>query len=157
MRLTNGTLTKPLTPPVPVKAFNAPREATTTTPADATPPPPPQVVVLPPQLSRNTASEANGKFLIVSKGPCHLVQFHVCNFSAGNVFLQLFDTHTLPSNGARPKRSWLMNTQTTYEWDAPHGRYCGNGCILAMSSTIDTLTLVTVESGIFDASFYPPA
>ncbi len=156
MRLPNGTLTKPLTAPTPTKAYNAPREATTTPPADVTAPPPPQVIVMPPQLSRNTASDPFAKYLLVSKGPCHLVQFHVANISGADLFFQLFDTHILPPNGTRPKRSWKLLTDQTYEWDAPHGRYCGNGCILALSSTFSTLTLLAAEGAIFDASFYPP-
>lgn len=156
-RLPSGALTFPLSPPVPKRAHDAPREATTTPPADITPPPPPLVIVLPPNLAKDTASANPCKHLVVSKGPTHLVSFHATNLAAGDRYLLMFDLPDLPANGARPKRAYKIGTEQTYEWDTPHGRYLGNGCVLAFSSTLATLTIVTADDALLDATFFRPA
>lgn len=80
--------------------------------------------------------------------------YFVSGYNSDNVdtFLLLFDAAALPANGTAPSRSPLRlpKQSTGYRsWDI--GSEFSVGCVVALSSTADTLTLVTSDVGYFDA------
>lgn len=80
--------------------------------------------------------------------PLHVCQAMVTNNSASTVWAMIFDSATLPSNGAFPLREWPISTNAT------QGIYAypilfTKGVVIACSSTEGTLTV----TGSSDCNF----
>jgi hypothetical protein len=79
------------------------------------------------------------------------------NNSGSDVYLMLFDAATLPEDGAAPSRipipipPFEVNGD---EWPYP-GTQFSSGCVIALSSTIGTLTLIPSETAWFDVAVWP--
>jgi hypothetical protein len=96
-------------------------------------------------------SSALEKSLIASEVACVLMRAVVTNTSAGTLYLHVFDARALPNAGAVPITPAIPVSAGTSNGDdwRPQGLRMLNGVVLALSSTLDTLTLVGSDVGRF--------
>lgn len=88
---------------------------------------------------------------VASAVPCVLRRATVTNTSGGTLYLHVFDATSLPSVGAVPLVSPVTvaaGTNNGNDW-RPEGIAFALGCVLALSSTLDTLTIVGSDVGRF--------
>ena len=94
---------------------------------------------------------------VVVPGRIVVYGFTVTNTSAAAVFLCVFDSSAVPSNGAVPlfSKSVPAHDAVGFDW-TPKGRQQQTGLVLAISSTDSSLTLGEAV-GLFDIQFdvYP--
>lgn len=77
--------------------------------------------------------------------PIHWCQAMVTNNSNATVYAMVFDSATLPGNGAEPSREWAVSTAATagvYGYGIPFN----TGFVIACSSTEGTLTVTTTSA-----------
>ena len=94
---------------------------------------------------------ALGKSYVASEVPCVVRRATVTNTSGGTLYLHVFDAIALPDPGAVPLTSpttVAAGTNNGNDW-RPEGVKFTNGCVLALSSTLDTLTIVGSAAGRF--------
>jgi hypothetical protein len=102
---------------------------------------------------RNTHSAAYEKSLIVSTAPCVVRRATAVNKSVSAVWLFICDSATLPANGTVPTRTPIpvaAGSVNGDDWYGAGSRFA-NGCTLALSSTLATLTLIAGDDGWFDS------
>lgn len=124
-------------------------------PISPTPAPPAPVVNVQPLTANQTKVDADGKALTLA-GKGHLLDLTVLNTSGSSIYLQLFDSETVPPDGSRPRRVWTVTTLQTFDGIWPAGRPFASGLCLVLSSTLTTLTKVTTASGIIEVSLLIP-
>lgn len=96
-------------------------------------------------------STALGKSYVASSVPCVVRRATVTNTSGGTLYLHVFDATSLPADTAVPLTSPITvaaGTNNGNDW-RPEGVRFTLGCVLALSSTLDTLTLVGSDVGRF--------
>lgn len=96
------------------------------------------------------------RYRVLSVAPCTLRRVKVLNGTGGDLWLHLFDATALPVDGAVPDRVPIPVKAAEVggdEWRI--GSPFGIGCVAALSSTRDTLTLVSASQGWFDAELGP--
>ncbi len=97
-------------------------------------------------------SVALEKSHVVSPTPCVLRSLRAINTSGSTVYLMVFDTTSLPADGAVPNRAPVpITTNNINGADWPAGTSLSVGCVVVLSSTVATLTLVSTACGWFDA------
>lgn len=77
--------------------------------------------------------------------PIHWCQAVVTNNSASQVWAMVFDSVSLPGNGAIPKREWAV-AATTGSGEFGYGIPFYSGFVIACSSTEGTLTVTTANA-----------
>lgn len=88
---------------------------------------------------------------IISASACTLRSAKAYNSSGGTLYLQVFNAASLPANGTAPARTPIPVLAGDVNGDAwEGGTRLSTGCVLALSSTIATLT-VAGAVGWFDA------
>lgn len=102
--------------------------------------------------SSSTALEASR---VVSASACLVSRVSMLNTNASVRYLQLFNTTSLPANGAVPIDSAHCTTgqRAVITYSIPTDR-CSTGLTLAFSSTSNTLTVGSAEA-LFTADLYP--
>jgi len=88
---------------------------------------------------------------VASEVPCVVRRATVTNTSGGTLYLHVFDAVALPGAGAVPLTSPITvaaGTNNGNDW-RPEGVKFAVGCVLALSSTLDTLTIVGSSVGRF--------
>ena len=88
---------------------------------------------------------------VASDVACIVRRATVTNTSGGTLYLHVFDASSLPSVGAIPLTSPITvaaGTNNGNDW-RPEGVRFSLGCVLALSSTLDTLTIVGSDVGRF--------
>ncbi len=99
----------------------------------------------------HVGSGALEKSHVASAVPCTLRSAKALNNSGSDLWLFVLDAAALPGDGATPSRipipvpSGQVNGDT---WQG--GTALATGCVLALSSTLATLTLVATTDGWFD-------
>jgi hypothetical protein len=89
---------------------------------------------------------------VVSGSACTLRSAKALNNTASDLWLYILDAATLPSNGAAPSRTPIPVPAGSVNGDTwAGGTSLATGCVLALSSTLATLTLVSTANGWFDA------
>lgn len=91
-------------------------------------------------------------------GEGELLDFQAVNDNnEGSIWLQLFDGSDKPTIGARPKRSWFIESDRILDEVLIRGRPFKTGCCLTFSSTLDTFTEAQLAStgrvGAIEATF----
>lgn len=86
-----------------------------------------------------------------SGGITHFCQMMATNNSASTVWAMLFDSATLPSNGAKPKREFNVGASSS-NGILSYGMLMVNGVVVACSSTEGTLTVTVANSCNFGVS-----
>ena len=98
-----------------------------------------------------TGGHEDSKVIVGTSGaissflPIHWCQAMVTNNSASTVYAMVFDSATLPGNGAKPNREWSVPTTQTvgvYGYGIPFY----TGFVVACSSTEGTLTVTTTSA-----------
>ena len=103
--------------------------------------------------ARETISAHSKSHLIIHDRPCRLFSTSFKNQSGGTLYYMLFDAVTLPGNGTHPSGiAAEVAAGGVSFFDYPTGRPFKNGCIVAASSTDDTLTLAG-DTSDFEANF----
>ncbi len=105
-----------------------------------------------PATTTHVGSVAPEKSFVVSAVPCTLVQATVINNSGVDVWLHIFDLAALPIDGTAPDRTPIpvgAADVNGIEWT--RGTVMAVGCVVALSSTLATLTLIAGDDGWFDA------
>lgn len=88
---------------------------------------------------------------VASETACVVRRTTVTNTSGGTLYLHVFDAIALPADTAVPLTSPITvaaGTNNGNDW-RPEGVKFTNGCVLALSSTLDTLTIVGSSVGRF--------
>ena len=88
---------------------------------------------------------------VASEVPCVVRRATVTNTSGGTLYLHVFDAAALPADTAVPIVSPVTvaaGTNNGNDW-RPEGVAFAVGCVLALSSTLDTLTIVGSSVGRF--------
>jgi hypothetical protein len=81
--------------------------------------------------------------------------FSVSNTKTGSQFVQVFDSSTLPADGAIPLISIDIATATAKTLSfTPGGRWFTRGCVVCNSSTQGSKTLGSADC-LFDAQYIP--
>jgi len=96
-------------------------------------------------------SDTLGNHWTASEVPCVVSRATATNTSGGALYLHLFDAAALPDDGAVPLTSPITiaaGSNNGNDW-RPNGIRCQVGCVLALSSTLDTLTLAGPGVGRF--------
>lgn len=88
---------------------------------------------------------------VASAAPCILKRATVTNTSAGTLYLHIFDASSLPGVGAVPITTPVAVAAGSSNGDdwRPEGLRLEEGCVVALSSTLDTLTIVGSDVGRF--------
>ena len=104
-------------------------------------------------LPVNSTSPVAETFRVVKAGWTILYGCTMTNANVATRFLQAFDAQSLPANGAIPVFSIHVPSATeggvSY---APTGRAFKSGCILAISTTQNSLTFGAADA-LFDAQY----
>lgn len=96
-------------------------------------------------------SSALEKSHVASATPCNLRSAKALNTSASTVYMMVFDSATLPANGTAPSRIPIPIASGDVNGDVwQGGTIMSTGCVVALSSTLSTLTLVATSCGWFD-------
>jgi len=98
-------------------------------------------------------SGALAKSLVVSAVPGRLFSVSVWNNSVSDVYIQLHDAASLPSNGAVPKLVFKCSADSEKARDYVDGRIFATGIVVAVSTTSATLTITTTNDCIIDATY----
>lgn len=102
-------------------------------------------------LSTFVGSSALEKSHVASAVPCNLRSAKALNTSVSTVYLMIFDSATLPANGTAPSRIPIPIASGDVNGDVwQGGTTLAAGCVVALSSTLSTLTLVATSCGWFD-------
>lgn len=100
----------------------------------------------------NVSSSAYEKSHVVSNAPCTLVSWGVTNKGVSDLWLLVFDATALPANGTVPSRRPIPVPAGYPGGDErARGTSLAVGCVLALSTTSSSLTLVGTDDGWFDA------
>ncbi len=103
-------------------------------------------------VGTHVSSEALGKSLVVSDRPKVLLSAKALNSSGADAWLFILDATELPANGATPSRIPIPVPAGSVNGDVwQGGTVMANGVVLAMSSTLATLTLIAGDTAWFDA------
>lgn len=95
---------------------------------------------------------AKGKYLIISDVPCKLRSIKAQNSTGADYWLMLFDATSLPADSTAWDRLPIPVAAGDVNGDAwEGGTVFANGCVAALSSTSDTLTLIDTNNARFDA------
>lgn len=97
---------------------------------------------------------AGVKSMVVSTAPCVLRRATATNDSDAAMWLMVFDLAALPVNGTAPDRTPIPIAAGSIngdDWAAAGGTQFVNGCVVALSSTVATLTLIATDEGFFDS------
>ena len=78
--------------------------------------------------------------------PIHWCQSMVTNNTASTVYAMVFDSATLPGNGAKPVREWAVQTGSPTQGTYGYGIPFYSGFVIACSSTEGTLTVTTTNA-----------
>jgi hypothetical protein len=112
------------------------------------------VTVVGEKLSPGThiGSSSLEKSHVISASPCALRSAKALNSSGSDMWLHVFDAASLPSNGTVPSRTPIPVSAGSVNGDTwAGGTLLATGCVLALSSTLSTLTLISTSDGWFDA------
>lgn len=88
---------------------------------------------------------------VASAVPCVVHRATVTNTSGGTLYLHVFDAKELPGVGTAPTTTPVTvaaGTANGNDW-RPNGLRFLEGCVVALSSTLDTLTIVGSAVGRF--------
>lgn len=88
---------------------------------------------------------------VASAVPCVVHRATVTNTSGGTLYLHVFDAKTLPDDGTAPTTTPVTvsaGTANGNDW-RPQGLRFLEGCVVALSSTLDTLTIAGSAVGRF--------
>ena len=99
------------------------------------------------------SSPALATHYVISDVTCVVKRATVTNTSAGTLYLHLFDADDLPDPGTAPVVTPITvsaGTANGNDW-RPEGVRFPHGCVAALSSTLDTLTIVGSAVGRFFA------
>lgn len=100
----------------------------------------------------NAHSSAYEKSKVVSAVACTLRSAKAINKSGSDAWLMIFDAAALPANGTLPSRTPVLVPAGSTNGDVwQGGTSLATGCVLALSSTVDDLTLIAGDDGFFDA------
>ena len=106
-------------------------------------------------LPRNDNTPALANSILAMAGQGRLVGFSVSSTRASGQFIQLFDTTSVPSNGAVPIMAWNIATVAAFGvMYGPDGRWMNNGILLCNSTTQGTLTIGAADC-LFDVQYVP--
>lgn len=103
-------------------------------------------------LPLNSRSLAYEKARVVKAGPATLYGFSVYNSKVSAQFVLVFDSATLPANGAIPEAVFTVATVANLGVAWWPGRTFERGIVLANSSTGPTLTIGSADCW-FDAQY----
>jgi hypothetical protein len=99
----------------------------------------------------HVGSSALEKSHVISNAACTLRSAKVINTGA-DAWLMVFDAASLPTNGTAPDRTPVLVQASSTDGDTwQGGTALDTGCVLALSSTVDQLTLVASDVAWFDA------
>lgn len=102
--------------------------------------------------STHVGSSALEKSHVVSAIPCRLRSAKALNNTGSDLWLYVLDATALPGDGATPSRIPIPVPAGEVNGDVwPGGTTLATGCVLALSSTLATLTIVSTSDGWFDA------
>jgi hypothetical protein len=101
----------------------------------------------------HVGSAALEKSHVISTAPCAVRYVKALNSGAGAAWLHVFDLAALPSNGTAPDRTPIPVAAGSVNGDTwgDRGTPFAVGCVVALSSTLDTLTLIAGSEAWFDA------
>jgi hypothetical protein len=103
-------------------------------------------------VGTHVGSSALEKRHIVSNAACTLRSAKAINSGMADLYLFVIDAAALPGDGATPSRIPIPVPAGSVNGDVwQGGTALSNGCVLALSSTLATLTLVASDVGWFDA------
>ena len=93
------------------------------------------------------------KYAVFETGVGRLLHVECYNANAGDMYLQLFDSATLPDNGAVPLQQLRIPKTDTGALDfGIQGLEFANGIVAALSSTASVLTLASANDGLFSGA-----
>lgn len=78
---------------------------------------------------------------VIHDGPATLERLVVTNTTGTAGFVQVHDADELPANTAVPLLSFPIAANAVFSFDGPV--YCGTGLVVAISTTLTTLTIST--------------
>lgn len=106
-------------------------------------------------MARYSSAAAEDSAVAIASA-AKLDEMFATNGSGSTRFLQIFDSATLPANGAVPLACIALKSETTGGWDPEGGRHpdlgsesFSNGIVVALSSTFGTLTVTTASEALF--------
>ena len=100
------------------------------------------------------SSAALEKSLVVMSAPGTLYRALVTNTDTSDNYLFVLNAASLPANGALPAPGTvpiLVPAGTSNGDEFPGGLTMSTGCVLALSTTVASLTLVGSDVGLFSA------
>lgn len=87
-----------------------------------------------------TTNYSSSLIVKTSSGTLHNITGYSSSLS--EQFIQIFDTNTLPADGATPKIIFIISAKSNFSFDlGTNGRYFYNGIVICNSSTSDTKTI----------------
>jgi len=96
-------------------------------------------------MIRTARTAPTAKSLIVSTVPALFYRANGFYETAGSTdaYIMLFDSATVPANTATPVKSWVAQANFEFNEHISDGIPCLTGIVLVLSSTKDTLTIIT--------------
>jgi hypothetical protein len=96
-------------------------------------------------MIRTARTAPTAKSLIVSTVPALFYRANGFYETAGSTdaYIMLFDSATVPANGATPMKSWVAQANFEFNEHVSDGLPCFTGLTLVLSTTKDTLTIIT--------------
>ena len=96
-------------------------------------------------MIRTARTQPTATNLVVSTVPALFYRANGFYETAGNTdgYIMLFDATTLPANGTQPLKSYVAQANFEFNEHVGDGIPCFKGIVLALSSTKDTLTIIT--------------
>ena len=93
--------------------------------------------------------------LVVFTGPCYVLSVQVANTNAAAQFVQMFDSTTVPADGATPTKLFTVSASSDKfaTWSLP-GVFFGTGVAICNSSTAATKTVGAADC-FFDVQVIP--
>ena len=119
------------------------------------PVPQPYPFGVPEELPRNAFSTALANSIVAFTGQGRLLGFSVTSTRASGQFIQLFNSTTIPADGAIPLISIDIATVVAkgVAWD-PWGRWMTAGCVICNSTTQGSKTIGSADC-LFDVQYVP--
>ena len=102
---------------------------------------------------RNVHSDGYVRSMVVTASPCVVRRATCVNKSASAAWLWICDSATLPEDGTAPTRTPIpvaAGSVNGDDWFGQGSRF-ENGCVLALSSTLATLTIIVADDAFFDS------
>ena len=97
--------------------------------------------------------------VVVLAEPLRLLRLEIMNVDNKDIYVMLFDSKTLPPNGTGPKWRCVAKRRdhTVLDFSTTDDKYhlaglsFEEGCVVAMSDTLDSLTVTTGDAAFLQA------